>query len=282
MRVPPGDDAAVLADGTAVTVDALVEGVHWDDRLSAADVGYKAVAVSASDLGAMGATPAWMVLALSVPAPADAAWIAGFARGIGEACREYGVGLVGGDTTRSPGPRMVAVTMGGACPRPILRSGAREGDRLWVTGTLGLAGAGYLLPDPPPEALARLRRPVPPIAFARALAGVATAAMDLSDGLQRDLPRLCAASGVGAEVDPSLLPLHPALQGRADALALQVAAGDDYELLFTAPPSVDPAPLAAAHGVRVTAIGHVTGAPGARLRGRSWPNAAWAHFGESA
>src|SRR5690606_29914721 len=103
---------------------------------------------------------------------------------------------------------------------------------------------------------------------------------DLSDGLQRDLPRLCAASGVGADVDPALLPLHPVLRGRDDALALQVAAGDDYELLFTTPPGVDPTALAAAHGVQVTAVGQVTEAPGARLRGRPWPKSAWAHFGE--
>lgn len=281
LRVPPGDDAVVLADGTAVTVDALVEGVHWDARLSGSDVGFKAVAVSASDLGAMGARPHWMVLAVCLPAPHDQAWLAELAEGVGEACRAFEVALVGGDVTRTPGPRFVSVTMGGPCPRPVRRSGARPGDVLWVTGTLGLAGAGYLLPDPPAAALRALRRPRPPVAFARdlAAAGLATAMMDLSDGLASDLPRLCAASGVGAEVDPDALPRHPDLV-LEDPVPLQVGAGDDYELLFTAAPGSADAivRIGRRHDVAVTAIGSVDGG-GARLRGRAWPSDAFSHWG---
>lgn len=282
LPVGPGDDAAVLADGTAVTVDALVEGVHWDARLSAADVGWKAVAVNASDLGAMGAAPAWMVLTLALPSPPDPAWVAAFAAGAGEAARAYGVTLIGGDTTRSPGPRFVSITMGGRCVgAPARRSGGRPGDDVWVTGVLGLAGAGYVLMDPPPEALAALRRPRPPVAFAGTLAErrLVTAMMDLSDGLASDLPRLCRASRAGARIRPDALPLPEVLRGRDDALALAVGAGDDYELLFCAPPAHRDAIAAAAaeHAVRVTRIGALTPDAEVALVGRPWP-AAWTHF----
>lgn len=279
----PGDDAAVLPDGTVVTVDTLVEGVHWDERLSPADVGWKSVAVSVSDCGAMGAHPAWMVLALSLPREHDPDWVAAFASGLAEASRAWGVPLVGGDTTRSPGPRFVSITMGGRLVgRPITRGGGRPGDDLWVTGTPGLAGAGYVLTFAPAEALDALRRPRPPIALALDLAreNLPTAMMDLSDGLASDLPRLCRRSDVGAEVEPHLLPVHPALRGHTELLALQTAAGDDYELLFTASPSSRAriAALGAAHGVGVTRIGRLLADPAVVLRGRDWPAAPYAHF----
>lgn len=259
----PGDDGAVLADGTVVTVDTLVDGVHWDARLSMADVGYKSVAVSVSDLVAMGARPGWMVLALTLPDPAAAA---AFTEGFAEAAHRFGVTLVGGDTTQGP-TATVTVTMAGRCvAAPLLRSGARAGDTVWATGTPGLAGAGWRLAAPPPDALAALRRPEPPLAFGLALAaaGYATAGMDLSDGLGADLHRLCAASRVGVEVDGDALTagLRPRLgDALADeALACAIGGGDDYQLLFTAPPGHDAAvrDLAAAHGVRVTAIGQIT------------------------
>lgn len=287
VRVGPGDDAAVLRDGTTVTVDALVEGVHWDWRLSPADVGWKAVAVNASDLGAMGARPEWMLLALCVPTTVDHDWIAAFAAGLGEASRAFGVGLVGGDTTRSPGPRIVSVTMGGPLvAAPITRSGGSAGDDLWVTGTPGLAGAGYVLADPPDAALSALRRPRPPVAFALELAreGLATAMMDLSDGLSSDLPRLCARSGVGAVVQPEHLPLHPALEGLPEALTLQAAAGDDYELLFAALPGARDriVALASRHDVPVSRIGRLMADPAVVLEGAGWPEAPFVHFRERA
>lgn len=289
-----GDDAAVLppnATPTAWTVDTLVEGLHWDGRLTPEDVGHKALAVSVSDLAATGARPRWALLSLSLP-PGDAAWVHRFAHGLGEAQRRWAVHLIGGDTTGTAagGPRTVSLTLGGpVVAEPLRRDGAQVGDTIWVTGALGLAGAGWRLPDPPPAALAALRRPEPPVAFALALAaaGLATAGLDLSDGLARDLPRLARASGVALHVDPALLPGAPALglpPGSDAALLHQTAGGEDYQLLFTAPPSARPAleALAAAHATPLTAIGQARAGEGAHLRGADWP-APWRHpLGEAA
>jgi thiamine-monophosphate kinase len=278
--VDAGDDAAVVDHGLAVTVDALVEGVHFDRRLSPEDVGYKTLAVSVSDLAAVGARPSWAVLALALPA-SDPAWVDGFARGLADACARWGVRLVGGDTVRTPGPRTASLTLGGTCvAAPRRRSGARPGDDLWVTGTLGLASAGWRLDAPPAAALAALRRPDPPLAFALDLAldGLATAGMDLSDGLARDLPRLCAASRVGAVVDADALPGDPCLG--SDAVDHQLRGGEDFQLLFTAPPGHADAlrALAARHGVRLTRVGRIEPGDAPRLAQGSWPTPAWAHF----
>jgi thiamine-monophosphate kinase len=281
--VGPGDDAAVLAGGTAVTVDTLVEGVHWNERLSPADVGFKTLAVSVSDLAAMGATPRWALLALSLPVPLDRAWVEQFAAGFGAACARWEVALVGGDTTRSVGARVVAATVGGESPQaPMRRTGARPGDDLWVTGTLGLAGAGWAWPDPPASALAALRRPDPPLAFARDLPALATAAMDLSDGLGQDLPRLCAASGVGARVERAALPAHPDLG--PEPWAIQLGGGEDYQLLFSAPPArrTEIVRLALHHGRVATRIGAVTEATAIALDGDAWPATGFRHFPEAA
>ncbi len=279
----PGDDAAVLPDGTVVTVDVLVEGVHFDARLSGADVGWKALAVSVSDACAMGARPTWAVLALSLPIGFSASWLEDFAAGLDEALATYDVRLIGGDTTRSPGPVFVSLTLGGTpVARPVLRSGARAGHDVWITGWPGLAGLGYLAAEPPPEALAALRRPQPDVGFATGLAerGLVSSMMDVSDGLASDLPRLCIASGVGAVVDPDAIPAHAALAGRADRLALQVCAGDDYVLLFAADATNRDAiaALAASRGVHATRIGRFTEAPDVRLDGVAWPASLYAHF----
>lgn len=269
----------MLSDGTALTVDTLVESVHWDARLSPEDVGYKAVAVSVSDLCAMGAEPTWMLLALSLDDRPG--WVGRFAEGVGAATRHWNLPLIGGDTTRSNGPIVVSTTLGGRCvAAPVQRSGARPGDTLWVTGTLGLAGAGWYLTDPPLDALTALRRPDPPVAFALALAraGVVTAMMDLSDGLAADLRRLCAASGVGAAVDPAALPLHPCLARLSDPVPVQVGTGEDYQLLFASPPGAPIEALAAACGVEVTPIGGLRADPEVRLIGRPWPESVFTHF----
>jgi thiamine-monophosphate kinase len=279
-RLGPGDDAAITRRGEVVTVDALVEGVHWDDRLTAADVGYKALAVSVSDLAAMGARPCWAVLSLSLPG-ARVGWVAAFAEGLAAAARRWSVAIIGGDTTGSPGPIVVSLTAGGALVGPPLRrSGGRPGDDLWVTGALGLAGAGWRSANPSPAALAALRRPDPPVGFALALAraGLATAAMDLSDGLAADLPRLTTASGVGATLDPGALPGADGLG--ADALDHQLRGGEDYQLLFSAAPRhrATLRGLAAACGIPLSRIGVLTSKPGLSLGISPWPAPAFDHF----
>ena len=283
LWVPSGDDAAVLKGGRCWTCDTLVEGVHWDHRLSAEDVGFKSVAVSVSDLAVMGASPRWALLSLALPDPLDVSFVEGFARGFGEACERWGVTLAGGDTTQGRGACVVTVTMGGPLQsQPLTRSGAKAGDDLWVTGTPGLAALGYCLEAPGPDALQALRRPEPPLAFSLQLAaeGVASSAMDLSDGLRSDLPRLCASSKVGATLHVQQLPAHPAFERQALARAAQLAGGDDYEVLFTAPRAharrVEE--LANAHHIAATRIGTITSHADVRLDEGSWPAAPYQHF----
>ncbi len=281
LVVDAGHDCAVVSmqGEMALTVDALVEGIHFDDRLSAEDVGFKTIAVSVSDLAAAGAAPRWALLAISLPDDgARDAVVDGFGAGLREACARWGVHLAGGDTTRSPGPIVVSATLGGTCvARPHRRDGGRPGDRIWVTGALGRAAAGWVLPSPPASALTALRRPDPPLAFALALAkaGVATAAMDLSDGLAADLPRLCVASGAGARVDPERIPVAP----EADR-SLAVSGGEDYELLFTAHPSAEERirALGSEHGIAVTAIGELTEGATLTFGDAPWPVPLFGHF----
>lgn len=282
LLVPPGDDAAVLADRTALTTDALVEGVHFDDRCPPADVGFKTVAVSVSDLAAMGARPAWATLTLCVPAH-RLEWARQFADGVGEACERWGVALVGGDTTGSTGPIVVCLAAGGTCASaPLTRAGAQAGDDLWVTGTLGLAGAGWRGSAPPPAALAAWLRPDPPVAFAIALAraGVCSAAMDLSDGLGQDLPKLAAASGLGARVWSEQLPGDACLGD--EALDHMLFGGEDYQLLFTAAPRhrTTLLALASAYGRRLTRIGEMIPTRACALDDGPWPRGGFTHFGE--
>jgi thiamine-monophosphate kinase len=283
LQVDAGHDCAVVEPRgpLALTVDALVEGAHFDERLSPADVGFKTIAVSVSDLAAGGASPAFALLSVSLPDdPRREPFVDGFATGLREACARWGVYVLGGDTTRSPGPIVVSATLGGFCVgRPHRRDGGRPGDRLWVTGALGRAAAGWSQASPPDSALAALRRPDPPVPFALALAsaGLATAVMDLSDGLAADLPRLCSASGVGVRVDPERVPVAP----EAD-LSLAVGGGEDYELLFAAPADAGDrvAALAVASGVRVTAIGELVAGHVLAFGTSAWPVPLFAHFRE--
>lgn len=264
-----GDDGAIVAvpEGRelVVVVDTLVAGVHFPEDMGAADVGYRSLAVNLSDIAAMGAEPAWMILALTLPEP-DAAWLEGFAAGLFELAERYGVALIGGDTTR--GPLTISVTVLGHLPSAVrlLRSGARPGDRLYVSGTPGDAAAGLALGAPEDEAGRELRRrflrPEPRILLGRAIAGRASACIDISDGLLADLAHICEASGTGAAVELERLPLSRALLtavGGADAVAYALTGGDDYELLYTLPPR------AAAEAAGVTEIGTITGAGGIRL-----------------
>jgi thiamine-monophosphate kinase len=276
-----GDDVAILADGTVIGADMLVEGVHFDARLSPADVGYKAVMVNASDLGATGARPAWMTLSLALPRDGAPGWVEAFALGLHEACAALGVRLVGGDTTASPGPVVASITMGGrlAHGRALRRSDGQVGDLLAVTGVLGAAAAGFFGAD---ADAAWLRRPRPPVELGAALAAIdgVHAMMDLSDGLARDLARLGAASGTGARVSAAALPLAPALPAGPTGLAWATAFGEDYGLLLSLSPAALPAAqaLAAAHGEHLTVIGALVDDPAVLLDDGPWPAPLFSHF----
>jgi thiamine-monophosphate kinase len=242
-----GDDAALLrmppGQALAVAMDTLNVGVHFPAGTAPADIGWKALAVNLSDLAAMAAAPAWCTLSLSLPAP-DPGWLDAFLDGFLALAAQHGVALVGGDTTR--GPLSVCVTAHGIVDAraALRRDAARVGDDVWVTGSLGdaatalaqwQAGAGI------DAALrTRLDRPTPRVAAGLALAGIAHACIDVSDGLLADLGHVCVASGVAAEIDIDALPASHALRAALadDAQALrsaQASGGDDYELCFTAP-----------------------------------------------
>ncbi|MGN6091388.1 MAG: thiamine-phosphate kinase [Luteibacter jiangsuensis] len=241
-----GDDAAVVAVPAgrelAIAVDTLVEGVHFPVGTAPADIGWKALAVNLSDLAAMGATPAWALLALTTP-DGDETFFDGLARGFAELATPYRLALIGGDTTR--GPLTVTVAVHGFCApgEALRRSGARVGDVVMVTGTLGDAAAGLrCLAEPDPSLygalVERLNRPTPRVSAGQALRGMATACIDLSDGLVADLGHICAASGVGADIEAAMLPRSSALLthfSEADALDFALGGGDDYELCFTVP-----------------------------------------------
>jgi thiamine-monophosphate kinase len=273
-----GDDAALLdmPPGTELVaaVDTIVAGRHFPEGADARSIGHRALAVNLSDLAAMGATPAWATLALTMPS-VDGAWLERFAAGLLDLADANGVALVGGDTTR--GPLTISVQLLGHVPRgaALRRSGARAGDLLAVTGTLGDAGAGLefvgaVLPETRPAALELIRRfeyPAPRVRFGLAARGIASAAMDLSDGLVGDLPKLAQASGLAAHVSVERLPMSEAMRAvvpAAQALAWALAAGDDYELLL-AVPAPRYAELAAAAGqlnLRLTTIGELRAGSG--------------------
>ena len=247
----PGDDCALVqptpGKQLAVTTDMLVAGTHFLPDTDPRNLGWKALAVNLSDLAAMGATPRWVTLAGALPA-VDETWIAAFADGFFACAREYGVDVIGGDTTK--GPLNVCITaMGEVEPGQALRrDGAQVGDQIWVSGRPGLAALGlaYLqgkvqLPEPWPRlCVAALEKPKPRIALGQALLGIATAAIDVSDGLLADLGHICERSGHAALVKLVQLPHLPKGESydadlRRIALECQVAGGDDYELCFTAP-----------------------------------------------
>ena len=246
-----GDDAAVLAlprDAELVAaVDTIVAGRHFPEATDARSIGHRALAVNLSDLAAMGATPAWATLALTLP-NADPAWLERFSSGLLDLADASGVALVGGDTTR--GHLTVSVQILGhvPCGKALRRSGARDGDLLAVTGTLGDAGAGLAFVTHPPanappaavqSLIERFNYPTPRVRFGVAARGIVTAAIDLSDGLVGDLPKLAQASGLAAHIAVERLPLSDAIRAAvpmARALEWALSAGDDYELLLSVPP----------------------------------------------
>jgi thiamine-monophosphate kinase len=240
-----GDDAAVLqvppGKQLVVATDTLNTGVHFPADTLPVDIGWKALAVNLSDLAAMGAEPAWCTLSLSLP-HGDAAWVDAFLDGFLALASPHRVALVGGDTTR--GPLSVCVTVHGFVDpgRALRRDAAQVGDDVWVSGTLGDAAAALAQwrsgATIEPSLRARLDRPTPRVAAGLALAGVAHACVDLSDGLLADLGHICRASGVGAQVELAALPTSGALRNAFEGSArhsLQATVGDDYELCFTAP-----------------------------------------------
>lgn len=262
-----GDDGAVLSPTPGIdlisVIDTLVEGVHFPAGFSPADIGYRAVAVNLSDIAAMGARPRWMTLALSMQTASDE-WLEAFSEGLFAAAAEYDVALVGGDTTHAS-QVVVTVQINAEIEqgKAILRSGAQVGDRIYVTGTLGDAAAGLygLINGESSKILAsRFARPSARVGYGRALVGIASAAIDLSDGLYGDLNKLLAASGVGAELDIAALPISAALQEQFTVerqRGFALGGGDDYELCFTARGELpDPGIMS------VTAIGAITAEPG--------------------
>ena len=272
VLVGVGDDGAILqvpaGSALVVSTDTLVRDVHFSDDYSPGDIGYKALAVNLSDLAAMAAQPAWASLALTLPR-ADEGWIADFARGFFDLAEAHGVALVGGDLTR--GPLTITVGVYGFAPTDLSlrRSGARPGDEIFVTGTLGdaaLALAG--LPSPHRAYLeTRLRRPTPRIAEGLTMRGLASGGIDISDGLAADLAHLLTQSGCGATVYLERLPLSPALRALDDPdrrRTLALAGGDDYELCFTVPPQQRPMLESRWRGAPMTSIGRIEASPGLR------------------
>jgi thiamine-monophosphate kinase len=239
-----GDDCALLSvpphSHLAVSIDALVAGTHFFHDTNPTALGHKALAVSLSDLAAMGATPAWATLTLTLP-ESDVFWLDAFMQGFSALAKRFAVQLVGGDVTR--GPLAVSVQVHGFLPagEGMRRSGARPDDVILVTGTLGDAALALQLTQQQASANAdyqflreRLDRPEPRVDFAQAIRALASAAIDLSDGLAGDLNHLCRQSDVSAVIDTAALPLSSAFRRHAE-WSLAVSGGDDYELCFTLP-----------------------------------------------
>ena len=235
-----GDDAALLRPSAgmelAVSTDLLLEGTHFRAGADARKLGHKALAVNLSDMAAMGAAPRWATLALALPA-ADETWLEGFSKGFFALAARFGVELIGGDTTR--GPLSICVTILGEVPTglALFRAGARPGDDIWVSGELG--GAALALAQPGIAAIAaRLHEPEPRVELGERLRGIASAAIDVSDGFAQDLGHILERSGAGAVVEYESLPRSVDLKNMKDEqlhARLVLSGGDDYELLFTAP-----------------------------------------------
>ena len=280
-----GDDCALLAGRAgfewAVTTDLLVEGIHFLPDVDPRSLGHKSLAVNLSDLAACGAAPVCFFLSIAVPR-AEPAWLEAFADGLFRLADSFGCQLAGGDTTRSPTGVTINITaLGQVAPGAALRrSGAQAGDDVWVSGSLGSAALGLALrrnqiQDGLSEAavaIERLERPVPRIELGRRLIGLATSAIDVSDGLVGDLGHILAASAVGADIRWEDIPCGVGLAGldESSRRRFALAGGDDYELLFTAPaarrPEIEAA--GAATGVPVTRIGAISAAPGLRVLDR--------------
>ena len=300
VRLGIGDDAAVVAvpvgQELVVAIDTLVEDVHFPKDTAAVDIGWKALAVNLSDLAAMGATPAWALLALTMPQP-DVAFVDGLADGFAQLAQAYKLALIGGDTTR--GGLSLSVAVHGFVPpgKALLRSGAQVGDTILVTGTLGDAAAGLNLlqyakidRDDARQMflLNRLNRPTPRVSVGSLLRERASACIDISDGLLADLGHICAGSNFGAEIEASWLPRSSALLDLFDERAARdfaLTGGDDYELCFTVSSRhlADVQADLARIGCGVTRIGRIVAGSEVRVRDENgdWlspTQRGWDHF----
>ena len=249
VKLGIGDDCALVQPAEnksiAISCDTLVENVHFFADMPAKALGYKSLAVNLSDLAAMGAEPAWMTLALTLP-EIDETWLKEFSEGLYEAAEYYGIALIGGDTTR--GPRAISITVHGQVPtgKALTRHGAKVGDWIYVTGTLGdsalgldiLRGVQHAHPEQKEYLVNRHYYPTPRVLAGQSLRSLASSAIDLSDGFVSDIGHILKSSGVGAVVDVNAIPLSSALRGTVDeqqALSYALTGGEDYELLFTVP-----------------------------------------------
>jgi thiamine-monophosphate kinase len=278
-----GDDCALvdITNGMdlAVSTDTMVSGTHFFPDVDPENLGHKALAVNLSDMAAMGAMPYWAMLALTLPS-VDHTWLAAFAKGFFDLASEFNVSLIGGDTTR--GPLTLTVTIMGEVPAgaALRRNGAKAGNDVWVSGNIGDAalavahrhGRVVLAEADYHEAVMRLYEPTPRVQLGQALRGMATSAIDISDGLLADLGHICRLSGVGATVDLGSIPVSAigAKHYSSDAgLTAIVAGGDDYELCFTAPANAREsiAELTDMLGIPLTRIGQVKRGKGVSLLG---------------
>ncbi|WP_149535990.1 thiamine-phosphate kinase [Siccirubricoccus phaeus] len=296
------DDAALLdpppGQQLVLAADAMVAGVHFLAEDPPETIGRKLLRVNLSDLAAMGAAPLGYLMTTALPAGTSEAWLAGFVAGLAADQAEFGLSVLGGDTVSIPGPISLSLTiLGHVAPGAALRrAGARPGDEIWVSGSIGDGALGLrvlqgrLPADAAGHLAGRYRVPQPRLALGQALSGLARAAMDVSDGLVQDLGHLCRAGGCGAVLRADAVPLSPPaaalLAGDPALLPLVLGGGDDYELLFAAPPGqgAEVEARAAAAGVAVTRIGEfvegpaevrVLDAAGAPL---ALPRLGWSHF----
>lgn len=275
------DDAAALSldagQALVVTSDAMVAGVHFLPDDPPETIGAKLLRVNLSDLAAMGAVPRAYTLSAILPDWVDGNWLSGFAAGLEADQANYGISLVGGDTVKTPGPLTLSLTAMGVVPagEALRRSGARAGDQIYVSGAIGGAAVGLaVLKGELPQlsvaareaAISRYRLPVPRLALGQALRGIATAAMDISDGLLGDLSKLAKASGVGAELNLGEVPVGSGVVTDGQPMdASLLDRGDDYELLFTIPAEAEIGDLGQRLGLALTRVGQITAAQGLRV-----------------
>lgn len=272
------DDAAVLGwplgQDLVATHDMLAEGVHFTPDCPPVDIGWKLAAVNLSDLAAMGARPAGVLMGAGIGDTRGADWAAELLRGLMQCLDAHETPLLGGDTIRSGPATVLSLTAFGQLPpgTALARSGASDGDDLWVSGTIGDAGLGLRIAlggEGDAALLKRYRRPTPRLALGLALRGLASAAMDVSDGLLIDAARLAEACGLAADITAASIPLSPQARATGTPAAELAAMGDDYELLFAAPPATRAAVEAAARQARtpVSRIGTLRSGSGLMLDG---------------